>query len=225
MAASHRLLDHVFNLADAVSDRYRALVLLAAFGGLRPGELVGLRRRAIDIDSSTVLVEVQRQQLFTGEHLIGSQSPRPGAAPSPCPARCSRRWSLTSTGSPPRSPTPGASPDPSRPPSPGSWQDAWTRGRKEVDLPDLLVHDLLVHDLHVHDLHFHDLRHVAATLAAATGAGVKDIMHRIGHSSPQAALRDQHASARRDQAIADGISDLTQRERGGPGRTRQVTIR
>jgi integrase len=39
------------------------------------------------------------------------------------------------------------------------------------------------------DLHFHDLRHVAATLAAETGAGVKEIKYRIGHSSPQAALR------------------------------------
>lgn len=34
------------------------------------------------------------------------------------------------------------------------------------------------------DLHFHDLRHAAATLAAETGAGVKQIMYRIGHSSP-----------------------------------------
>lgn len=63
------------------------------------------------------------------------------------------------------------------------------------------------------DLHFHDLRHVAATLAAATGAGVKEIMYRIGHSSPQAALRYQHATARRDRTIADGISDLIRAER------------
>jgi hypothetical protein len=52
----------------------------------------------------------------------------------------------------------------------------------------------------------HDLRHLAATLAASTGAGVKEIMYRIGHSSPQAALRYQHATLRRDAAIAEGIS-------------------
>jgi hypothetical protein len=43
---------------------------------------------------------------------------------------------------------------------------------------------------------------------------VKEIMYRIGHSSPQAALRYQHATARRDLAIADGISRLIRSERG-----------
>ena len=47
----------------------------------------------------------------------------------------------------------------------------------------------------------------------STGAGVKEIMYRIGHSSPQAALRYQHASLRRDRSIADGISKLITRER------------
>lgn len=207
-AAERRIptVDQVFDLADVVMDRYRALVLLAAFGGLRRGELFGLRRRNIDIESCTVSVEVQRQQLSTGEHLIGPPKSEAGrrtvAVPTeafePLVAHLDRftdpqpdAWVFTGPkGGPLRQ---------------GSWQNEWTRARKQVDLPDL---------------HFHDLRHVAATLAAATGAGVKDIMHRIGHSSPQAALRYQHASARRDQAIAAGISDLIQRERGGAGRTR-----
>lgn len=46
-----------------------------------------------------------------------------------------------------------------------------------------------------------------------SGAGVKEIMYRIGHSSPQAALRYQHATQRRDRSIADGISKLIKRER------------
>jgi integrase len=37
--------DEVAELADAVGPRYRVLVLLAAFGGRRWGELAGLRRR------------------------------------------------------------------------------------------------------------------------------------------------------------------------------------
>jgi len=52
---------------------------------------------------------------------------------------------------------------------------------------------------------------------AETGAGVKEIMYRIGHSSPQAALRYQHASQRRDRSIADGISELLRRGRQPPG--------
>lgn len=38
--------------------------------------------------------------------------------------------------------------------------------------------------------------------------GAEEIMYRIGHSSPQATLRYQHASARCDRTIAAGISDL-----------------
>jgi integrase len=54
-------------------------------------------------------------------------------------------------------------------------------------------------------LHFHDLRHLAGTLAANTGAGTKELMHRLGHASPQAALRYQHATRARDTAIADAL--------------------
>ncbi|MDP9387221.1 MAG: site-specific integrase, partial [Actinomycetota bacterium] len=59
--------DEVFALADAVRPRYRALVLLAAFSGLRRGELFGLRREHVDLDRGTVTVALQRQQLARGE--------------------------------------------------------------------------------------------------------------------------------------------------------------
>ena len=55
------------------------------------------------------------------------------------------------------------------------------------------------------DLRFHDLRHTAGTLAARTGATTKELMVRLGHSSPNASLVYQHASADRDQKIADGL--------------------
>jgi len=37
-------------------------------------------------------------------------------------------------------------------------------------------------------LHFHDLRHTGNTLAARTGTSLRDLMARMGHDSPQAAL-------------------------------------
>jgi integrase len=56
------------------------------------------------------------------------------------------------------------------------------------------------------DLRFHDLRHTGATLAAATGATLAELMARLGHSTPAAAMRYQHAAADRDQAIAEALS-------------------
>jgi integrase len=39
------------------------------------------------------------------------------------------------------------------------------------------------------DLRWHDLRHSGAVLAAATGASLAELMARLGHSTPQAAMR------------------------------------
>jgi integrase len=43
------------------------------------------------------------------------------------------------------------------------------------------------------DLHFHDLRHTGNTLAAASGASLRELMAHMGHSTPRAALIYQHA--------------------------------
>ena len=58
------------------------------------------------------------------------------------------------------------------------------------------------------DLRFHDLRHSGAVLAAATGASLAELMARLGHSTPQAAMRYQHAAAGRDREIAALLSKL-----------------
>ena len=58
----------------------------------------------------------------------------------------------------------------------------------------------------------HDLRHTGATLAAATGASTRELMLRLGHASSDAALRYQHATANRDEAIARLLSELAGRE-------------
>ncbi len=57
-------------------------------------------------------------------------------------------------------------------------------------------------------LHFHDLRHVGGTLAATTGASIRELMARLGHSSTRAALIYQHATRDRDKAIALALGDL-----------------
>jgi integrase len=55
---------------------------------------------------------------------------------------------------------------------------------------------------------FHDLRHTGQTLAASTGATLKDLMKRLGHASTVAAYRYMHAVDGRDAEIASALSDL-----------------
>ncbi|WP_396685204.1 tyrosine-type recombinase/integrase [Microbispora sp. KK1-11] len=66
----------------------------------------------------------------------------------------------------------------------------WNKVREDVGLPDL---------------HFHDLRHVGNTLAAASGASLKELMARMGHASTRAALIYQHATRDRDRVIAEAL--------------------
>jgi integrase len=58
------------------------------------------------------------------------------------------------------------------------------------------------------DLRWHDLRHSGAVLAAATGATLAELMARLGHSTPAAAMRYQHAAQGRDRQIARLLSQL-----------------
>ena len=60
------------------------------------------------------------------------------------------------------------------------------------------------------DLRWHDLRHSGAVLAAATGATLAELMARLGHSTPGAAMRYQHAAQGRDRQIAKLLSKLAQ---------------
>ena len=94
----------------------------------------------------------------------------------------------------------------------------WSRAVKRCGLPD--------------GFHFHDLRHTGNNLAAASGGSTRELMHRMGHSSMQAALIYQHATSDRDREIALGIDARLEKMKiwptNGPpslGRGLQQTIR
>ncbi len=65
-------------------------------------------------------------------------------------------------------------------------------------------------------MHFHDLRHTGNTLTAAAGASLRELMDRMGHSSPRAALIYLHGSDARQRAIADGLNRLVEGELRAP---------
>ena len=62
-------------------------------------------------------------------------------------------------------------------------------------------------------LHFHDLRHTGNQFAANGGAGLKDLMARMGHDSERAALIYQHEARGADKRITDAIDIHVQAER------------
>jgi hypothetical protein len=67
------------------------------------------------------------------------------------------------------------------------WNQTFRRSAEAIGLPAVRPHEL---------------RHTGAPFAAATGATTKELMRRLGHSSPAAALLYQHAADDRDADIA-----------------------
>jgi integrase len=74
-----------------------------------------------------------------------------------------------------------------------NYRTPWEKARAAIGKPNLRVHDL---------------RHVGAVLAAQSGATTAELMHRLGHTTPQMALRYQHVAEGRDAEIAERLSKL-----------------
>jgi integrase len=177
-----------FELADLVGPRFQSVVLLAAFVGLRRGEMLGMRRRDLDLGAGIVCVDQQRQLSRNGTHIVGPPKTEAGRRVVSVPAsliddlhRHVDHFAQPGDDGYVFTGTKGG------PLAPHVLQKAWAEARAELGLDDV---------------HLHDLRHLAGTLAAGTGAGTKELMHRLGHSSPQASLRYQHATRERDDTIA-----------------------
>lgn len=188
-------LEQVHALADGIDPRFRALVLLAAFSGLRFGELSALTRRRVDLDAGTVTVTESAAELHDGSRIVGDpktdRSRRTVALP-PQVAQALRDHLEQYVGAEPDSLVfTGPLGAPIRR---GNFHKVWARAREVAGVPT--------------SLHFHDLRHTGNTLAAATGASTAELMARMGHASPRAALIYQHATAERDRAIAAALGEM-----------------
>lgn len=64
-----------------------------------------------------------------------------------------------------------------------------------------------VKDSGVPAVHFHDLRHTGNTLAATSGANLRELMECMGHASTRAAVIYLHAANGRDRQLADAMND------------------
>ena len=191
LAEVQALADHLGN--DRRTARYRALVLVLALDGLRFGEATALRRSDVLADGQRLRVE-RSVRFFKGQWQVGEPKTDAGR----------RTVSL---------------------PPPVADALADHLERFVPDGSDALVFGTSARTF-LHSANFgqtfhraamavglppvrpHELRHTGATLAAATGASTKELMRRMGHSSPAAALIYQHAADHRDDEIARALGGL-----------------
>jgi len=185
--------DQVDELADAIAARYRGWVYLAAYGGLRWSEAVGLRRSRVDGTRVMVAEQLVRRRDRTWD-------------------RCEPKWGSVRTVTLPdfaadelathidtyALPGPDGLVFPTRNGTPiqgPSWtSNTFKRALARAGLPDIRVHDM---------------RHTSAALAIATGAKPKALQERMGHKSIKTTLDDYgHLYESADTEVAAGLERL-----------------
>lgn len=198
----------VYDLADAIDQRYRTLVLLAVFSSLRWGELAALRRCDIDMQARAVRVARQLTTPYGGGFEFGLPKSDAGkrivAIPdlvvSDLAVHVMTYAAVGDDGLLFTSPT-------GRPLRHSNfYRRVWLPALRARGLPEI---------------HFHDLRHTGNQFAADTGATLRELMDRMGHSTARAAMLYQHGSDERQQAIAQALSKRAAEElgRSSPGRS------
>jgi integrase len=196
-----------FALAERMPNRFRAFILVTTFGSLRWGEAVALQRSDVDLSAGTVRV----RQAFV-EHrgtglILGPPKSRAGvrtiAQPKAALPTLKQHMSehvgkaaeaFVFTGE--------------------SGRTLW-RG----NFNKLVKWSEAVAAIGAPGLHFHDLRHTGNTLASrAPGASLRDVMARMGHDSPRAALIYQHTNREADHGIADAMDKTIKALRRKPSK-------
>ncbi|PNL17883.1 tyrosine-type recombinase/integrase [Micrococcus sp. FDAARGOS_333] len=184
----------VRTLSQAVGARYAAAVLVAAWSGLRPGEVFALRRK--DVDAAAGTVTVARTLLNrNGPAEFGPPKTAAGLRTVALPRRIADALAEHL--------------DAYTDPDPDALVFTTERGRPLTNTRRSRVLAGARAQIGRPDITWHHLRHTGATLAAQAGATQAELQRRIGHASTRAAALYQHASSERDLWLADRLDALT----------------
>lgn len=190
------------DIADHMPERLRLAVLLGAWCALRYGEIAELRRRDFDLKRETLTVSrgvtwpsvLDKDGTLVSAAVVTTPKSAAGSREVHIPPHLISdvRKHLKDHTGPGRDGLLFAS-STGRHIHPRAFGWKFHQARTASGRPDL---------------RFHDLRHTGAVLAAQTGATLAELMARLGHATPSAAMRYQHAAADRDRAIAAALSKM-----------------
>lgn len=189
-------LDELATATNAMPERLRLMVTLASWCALRFGETIELRRK--DVDLAEGVIRVRRAAVRTNGGQFAVTTPKSDAG-------------VRDVAIPPHV----------LPQVEDHLARFVDRSRDALLFPSEAGGHIQPSTLYRHwykaraaagreDLRWHDLRHSGAVLAAATGASLAELMARLGHSTPQAAMRYQHAAQGRDKKIAALLSKIAE---------------
>lgn len=175
-------------IAARMPHRWRFLVVLAVMSTARFGELVALRRQDADVATMTVTIS---RQWYRGGFRDTKRPASERVVYLPATIQGLLEAHLAAHVGP--SPDDLLFPTRNGTPPPNNWIDVLVRRAAA--------------DVGMDGVTFHSFRHLGGTLAAQTGASTREIMRRMGQSTPRAAMIYQRAVDERDALIADRIAD------------------
>ncbi len=187
--------EEVFMLADEFDERYRALPLLAAFGGLRTGELAGLRWNRVNLLRRRVEV-IEQYDAATGSFVApkSKASVRTVALPRLVGDALAAHATIGFT---------------EQVQGDGLVFTAPGGGVLDIDNFRARVWRPAVLRAGLDPLRIHDLRHTCASLAIAAGADVKLLQNMLGHASAAMTLdRYGHLMPGQAEAVAERLDAL-----------------
>src|SRR6266511_4119106 len=183
----------IVTLAEAIRPTYRALVLVGAYGGLRIGELAGLRRSHVDLLRGTVRVAEIITEV-SGKLHIGPPKTRASRRTVGLPRFVVRELGTQLAG--------GAALDDHVFTAPEGGPLRIVGFRNRIWRPATEAAGL-------EGLRIHDLRHTAVALWIAAGASPKEVAVRAGHTSVSFTLdRYGHLYPEADARLRDRLDDL-----------------
>jgi len=182
-------------VAESLPEHYRAALFVAAWCGLRFGELIELRRKDVHTLADRTVLSIRRSATRVDNQLVvGPPKTDAGIRDVTVPPHVGRMLLdhlKLNTGKGPEvfvfTTTRGQRL------STTAFTKSVKKGFASVGKPAMRVHDL---------------RHVGATFAAQAGATTKELMSRLGHTTPAMAMRYQIAAQERDAKIAEAMSAL-----------------
>jgi integrase len=179
-----------FKAVLAHSDLDMGAILWTIFGGhLRNAEAAGLCRK--DYDRATGVLTVERQFPMGSKVLTPTKTGHVKKVKLLAPARAALEAHLDSTFGYPNDAM--FTSERGYRMSTEMIRKRWNEARSAAGVPAM---------------HVHDLRHVSLTLVALSGATLKDLMSRGGHTTTGQAIRYQHTSAEQDARVADATDAL-----------------
>ena len=178
----------------AADPRYRPMLALAGWCGLRSGEVRALRRRDLDLERGEVHIRQNVTKTYRDgrrQWIIGPPKTAAGrrtVAIPPAVIPMLKQWARGRLGAPDDLLFPAAGGEPM---DDSALRAAHKRAAGAIGRGSLTVHDL---------------RRTAATLAAEGGATTAELMRLLGHTTVGVAMLYQVPEHARDRARAEALS-------------------